>query len=98
MNLLDVRPGRAAGAVVALGLPGMVRGVDAAAAPVGAAVALLKDDLAARTMLGDTGAHALGAGLGTVVVAGNGRTGLALHAAALVAVALVMEVKSPQSG
>ncbi|MCC2276249.1 hypothetical protein LKL35_12625 [Streptomyces sp. ET3-23] len=92
VNLLDVRPGRAAGAVLALGLIG------AAPAPVGAAAALLKDDLAARTMLGDTGAHALGAGLGTAVVARNGRTGLALHAAALVAVALVMEVKSPQSG
>ncbi|GGT75176.1 hypothetical protein GCM10010272_18010 [Streptomyces lateritius] len=38
-------------------------------------------------MLGDTGAHALGAAVGCAVVAGNGRLGLALHAAGLVAVA-----------
>jgi UDP-N-acetylmuramyl pentapeptide phosphotransferase/UDP-N-acetylglucosamine-1-phosphate transferase len=35
-------------------------------------------------MIGDTGAHALGAALGTAVVLGNGRAGLAAHAAALV--------------
>jgi UDP-N-acetylmuramyl pentapeptide phosphotransferase/UDP-N-acetylglucosamine-1-phosphate transferase len=38
-------------------------------------------------MIGDTGAHALGAALGTAVVACNGRAGLLAHAVALVAVA-----------
>jgi UDP-N-acetylmuramyl pentapeptide phosphotransferase/UDP-N-acetylglucosamine-1-phosphate transferase len=36
-------------------------------------------------MLGDAGAHALGAALGAAIVAANGRIGLVLHAAALVA-------------
>jgi UDP-N-acetylmuramyl pentapeptide phosphotransferase/UDP-N-acetylglucosamine-1-phosphate transferase len=42
-------------------------------------------------MLGDTGAHALGAALGTAVVAGNTRAGLLAHAAALVAAAVYGE-------
>ncbi|MGW7416084.1 hypothetical protein [Streptomyces sp. NPDC054863] len=86
VNLVDVRPGRAVGTVLALGAPGLLKGGAAgvlAAAPVGAAAAVLEDDLKRRTMLGDTGAHALGAGLGAAVAAGNGRTGLALHAVAL---------------
>ncbi|GHH57256.1 UDP-N-acetylmuramyl pentapeptide phosphotransferase/UDP-N-acetylglucosamine-1-phosphate transferase [Streptomyces candidus] len=90
VNLVDVRPGRAAGAVLVLGAPGLLKRGGAgmlAAAPVGAVAAVLEDDLGRRTMLGDTGAHALGAALGAVMAAGNGRTGLALHAAALIAVA-----------
>ncbi len=96
VNLLDVRPGRAAGAVLALAAPGLARRGSAplAAAPMGAAAALIADDLAGRTMLGDTGAHALGAGLGLAVAVGNGRTGLALHAAALVGTALAMDARN----
>ncbi|WKU44207.1 hypothetical protein Q3V23_08990 [Streptomyces sp. VNUA116] len=96
VNLLDVRPGRAAGAVLALAAPGLARRGSAplAAAPMGAAAALIADDLAERTMLGDTGAHALGAGLGLAVAVGNGRAGLALHAAALVGTALAMDARN----
>ncbi|MEU3712291.1 hypothetical protein [Streptomyces catenulae] len=96
VNLLDLRPGRAVGAVLVLGAPGLVGGGPAgcaAAAPVGAAVAVLADDAAARTMLGDTGAHALGAALGLSVVARYGRAGLAAHAAALVAAAVIGDVR-----
>jgi UDP-N-acetylmuramyl pentapeptide phosphotransferase/UDP-N-acetylglucosamine-1-phosphate transferase len=89
-NLLDVRPGRTAGAVLALGAPGLLRkgpGGELTAAALGAAAAVLPDDAGERVMLGDTGAHALGAALGTAVVASNRRAGLLAHAVAAVAAA-----------
>ncbi|MEU1041515.1 hypothetical protein ACFYP4_28545 [Streptomyces sp. NPDC005551] len=90
VNLVDVRPGRAACAVLALGVPGLLRGGVAgelSAAAVGAAAAVLPDDLGERAMIGDTGAHALGAALGAALAAGSGRTGLVVRVAALVAAA-----------
>lgn len=90
VNLVDVRPAAAAATVLGLGVPGLPGGGTAAAlsaAPMGAAAALVADDLGERTMLGDTGAHALGAALGVAVVAGRGRAGLLAHAAGLVAAA-----------
>ncbi|MEU6994238.1 hypothetical protein ABZ953_26745 [Streptomyces sp. NPDC046465] len=91
VNLVDVRPGRAGAVVLALGAPGLARkgtGAVAAAAAMGAAAAVLPDDLGERAMIGDAGAHALGAALGSAIAAGNGRTGLAVHATALVAAAV----------
>lgn len=87
VNLVDVRPGRAAGAVVALGAAGMGRS-ELADVAVGAAAAVLPDDLGERVMIGDAGAHALGAALGAAVVEGNGQVGLVVHAAAVVAAAV----------
>ncbi|MFE5833219.1 hypothetical protein ACFQ67_22380 [Streptomyces sp. NPDC056488] len=87
VNLVDVRPGRAGLAVLALAAPGLLRGAPAAA-PMGAVAAVLADDLGERTMLGDTGAHALGAAVGGAIAVGNGRLGLAAHAAGLVAAAV----------
>ncbi|MFD0373153.1 hypothetical protein [Streptomyces sp. NPDC059071] len=86
VNLVDVRPGRAGLLVLGLGAPWLLRG-SLAAVPMGAAAAVLADDLAERTMLGDMGAHALGAALGTAVAAAGGRFALAVHAAGLVAAA-----------
>ncbi|MFE7776637.1 hypothetical protein ACFU5O_22670 [Streptomyces sp. NPDC057445] len=86
VNLVDVRPGRGALAVLALAVPGLPRG-PLAAAPVGAAAAVVVDDLGESTMLGDAGAHALGAAVGAAIAAGNGRVGLAAHAAGLFAAA-----------
>ena len=63
LNLLDLRPGRALKvgtvAAVALDRPG----------PAAAAAVLLPADLRERTMLGDAGANALGAVLGTALAA-----------------------------
>ncbi|WP_328539539.1 hypothetical protein [Streptomyces sp. NBC_00344] len=90
VNLVDVRPGRATIGVLGLAAPGLLRrgpaGV-AAAVPLGAAAAVVIDDLGEQTMIGDAGAHALGAALGVAIVVGNGRAGLAAHAAALVTAA-----------
>lgn len=49
-------------------------------------------------MLGDTGAHALGAALGMAAVACNGRAGLAAHALAVTAAAVYGEKMSGQKG
>jgi hypothetical protein len=87
LNLLDLRPGRAVKVSVvtatALAAGGGPAGT-VAAAVTGTACSLLPEDLAERTMIGDSGANALGAALGWAVTA---RCAPAGRLAALAAVA-----------
>lgn len=97
-NLLDLRPGRALKATVLSSLPLLVAGGrpgsaarTAAAAAVGASLGVAREDLAGRAMLGDTGANAAGALVGTAFVARSGRLGRLGALAALTGLTLASE-------
>lgn len=89
VNLFDLRPGRAMKVTIASGLP--LAGTAAGAAAVGSSLGLLRDDLRATAMLGDTGANAAGALLGLALVERTGLAGRALALAALAALTLASE-------
>ncbi|MBW8806795.1 MAG: hypothetical protein JF587_23505 [Catenulisporales bacterium] len=91
VNLFDLRPGRAVKAAVIGGAAGVARGGAFGAGALGAAAALLPEDLGERAMLGDGGANALGAALGVAAAARASRTGLIATAAGLAALTVASE-------
>ena len=95
-------PGPAGGSATTAG-PGMVAGPGAAigpgallavAAPLGAAIALLPEDLGERAMLGDAGANALGAMLGVAAAASLSRPARLALLAAIAGLTAASEVVS----
>jgi hypothetical protein len=103
LNLFDLRPGRAIKVALASGT--LLAAADAASgqgnngafgiigasAPLGAAVALLPDDLGERAMLGDSGANALGAMLGAAAAATLPRPARAALLSGIVALTVASE-------
>ena len=100
LNLFDLRPGRAikvatlaAGLIAATGRPGAgpAPGPTLAGIPLGAALALVDEDLGERAMLGDAGANALGALLGAAAAASLPRSGRVAALAGVVALTAASE-------
>jgi UDP-N-acetylmuramyl pentapeptide phosphotransferase/UDP-N-acetylglucosamine-1-phosphate transferase len=94
LNLFDLRPGRAIKVAVASAALIGVSGAESrrfVAAPVGAALAVLPEDLGERAMLGDAGANALGAMLGAAAAATLPRPARASLLAGIVALTAASE-------
>ncbi|MBB2915181.1 UDP-N-acetylmuramyl pentapeptide phosphotransferase/UDP-N-acetylglucosamine-1-phosphate transferase [Streptosporangium becharense] len=98
-NLFDLRPGRAVKVGLIAGAPLLAAGLRRddsvsaalAAVPMGAAAALLPEDLGERAMLGDAGANALGALLGLAASVTLGRPGRLAVLGAVVALTAASE-------
>ncbi|WP_412759565.1 hypothetical protein [Nocardiopsis tropica] len=95
VNLFDLRPGRAAKFALLAAAPALASPAAPLLGPVvGACSALLPDELAERSMLGDAGANALGAALGAAAVAQAPRPVRLALFGAVAALTLASEVTS----
>lgn len=95
-NLFDLRPGRSLKVGLACAIPLVVTGsgTPVAAAAAGAAIAVLPDDLAGRSMLGDTGANPWGAVLGLAAVQRQDRGARCATLAVVTVLTLLSELVS----
>lgn len=92
VNLLDLRPGRALKVTTAAGLVLMLpAGSRTTAGTVVGVAALLPEDLAGESMLGDCGANALGSLLGLALVRGLPPRGRVVAAAVVTGLTLASE-------
>ncbi|MHA3835660.1 hypothetical protein ACXR8F_08050 [Terrabacter sp. AAH1] len=89
VNLFDLRPGRALKVTALAGLP--LLGTLPGAVAVGSSAGVVRDDLAARSMLGDTGANAAGALVGLALVERTRLPGRVVALAGLAALTLASE-------
>jgi hypothetical protein len=96
LNLFDLRPGRALKVALAGGTLLATRPAARCpvAAPLGAAAALLPEDLGERAMLGDAGANAIGALLGVAAAASLSRPARLALLAAITGLTAASEVVS----
>jgi UDP-GlcNAc:undecaprenyl-phosphate GlcNAc-1-phosphate transferase len=88
------RPGATSGLRAALGADSGPGALLTVAAPLGAAIALLPEDLGERAMLGDAGANALGALLGVAAAASLSRPARLALLAAITGLTAASEVVS----
>jgi UDP-GlcNAc:undecaprenyl-phosphate GlcNAc-1-phosphate transferase len=98
-NLLDLRPGRSAKALILLGAALTIGALDASGLWavglfLGPVAVLLPFDLRERGMLGDTGSNAIGAAAGLWLVATLSTTGLAVALAVMAVVTVYGEFRS----
>lgn len=90
-NLFDLRPGRALKVAGLVALPLAARGSVPASAAAGAGGAVVVADLRGRSMMGDTGANALGAVVGAALAEHTGTRGRLLALALTVGLTLASE-------